>query len=104
MEKVNEITMGKYDQSRDNPSLDLRWAKNTEQIKSQFLENADQNQKKSSGIFSKFTSALKNYIGNKVLTEEDLNPVIDELNTLLLDKMLQKKMHLIYVKVLKKDY
>ena len=42
------------------------------------MNDIDKNQKKLE-IFSKFTSALKNYIGNKVLTEEDLKPVMNEL-------------------------
>ena len=71
--------------------MELHKAKTTEQIKNQFLgdpdldnlddtnfDDIDQTQKTSSGIFSKFTSALKNYIGNKILTEEDLKPVMDE--------------------------
>ena len=103
-EKVTETTMKKYDQSTDKPSLELRKAKTTEQIKNQFLgepdpdnlddtnfDDIDQTQKKSSGIFSKFTSALKNYIGNKILTEEDLKPVMDELVNLLLEKNVAKE-------------
>ena len=104
MEKVNEATIEKYDKSNDKPSMELRKAKTTEQIKNQFLgdpepdnlddsnfDDIDQSQKKSSGIFSKFTSALKNYIGNKVLTEEDLKPVMDELINLLLEKNVAKE-------------
>ena len=92
--------MGKYDQSKKSESdLELQKSKSTEIIKNQFLGEAepdnldeedfneiDKNKKKSSGIFSKFTSALKNYIGNKVLTEEDLKPVMDELINLLMEK------------------
>ena len=99
-EKVDEKTMGKYDQSKKSESdLELQKSKSTEIIKNQFLGDAepdnldeedfneiDKNKKKSSGIFSKFTSALKNYIGNKVLTEEDLKPVMDELINLLMEK------------------
>lgn len=43
-------------------------------------------QHKPTGIFSKFTNALKNYIGNKVLTQEDLKPVMDQLINLLMEK------------------
>ena len=98
-----EKTMKIYDQS-DNSSLELHKSKTAEIIKSNFLgpadpdnlddtnfDEIDQNQNKSSGIFSKFTSALKNYIGNKVLTQEDLQPVMDELINLLMEKNVAKE-------------
>ena len=99
LEKVDENTIKKYDQSNE-----LQKSKTMENIKSQFLGEADpdnlnetsfdeidQNQKQSSGIFSKFTSALKNYIGNKTLTEEDLKPIMDNLVHLLLEKNVAKE-------------
>ena len=68
--------MEKYDKSNKgnkNENLELQKRKTMENIKTQFLGQADpdnldessfddidKNQKKSSGIFSKFTSALKN--------------------------------------------
>ena len=92
--------------------MELHKAKTTEQIKNQFLgdpdldnlddtnfDDIDQTQKTSSGIFSKFTSALKNYIGNKILTEEDLKPVMDELVNLLLEKCCKRNCRKFGVKV-----
>ena len=38
------------------------------------------------GLFSKFTSTLKNYIGNKVLTESDLEPIMKTFVDGLMDK------------------
>ena len=103
IEKVNENTIKIYDKSKtSNSEIDRK--KTTEKIKSEFLgepekdifnetnfDDIDKNENKSSGIFSKFTSALKNYIGNKVLTEEDLKPVMDELITLLMEKNVAKE-------------
>ena len=101
--KVDEKTMNIYDKS-ENSSSELHKSKTAEIIKSNFLgpadpdnlddtnfDEIDQNQNKSSGIFSKFTSALKNYIGNKVLTQEDLQPVMDELINLLMEKNVAKE-------------
>ena len=102
-EKVDENTIKKYDQSNKG-NLDMQKSKTVENIKSQFLGEADPDnldetnfdeidntQKKSSGIFSKFTSALKNYIGNKILTEEDLKPIMDNLVNLLMEKNVAKE-------------
>jgi len=107
LEKIDENTMEKYDKSNKinkNENLELQKSKTMENIKTQFLGEADpdnldessfddidKNQKKSSGIFSKFTSALKNYIGNKVLTEEDLKPIMDNLVNLLMEKNVAKE-------------
>ena len=102
--KVDEKTMSKYDQSAQE-NLELKKAKTVENIKNNFLgpddnpdflddsnfDLIDQDKNKSSGIFGKFTSALKNYIGNKVLTEEDLQPVMDELVNLLMEKNVAKE-------------
>lgn len=41
---------------------------------------------KKGGLFSKFTSSLKNFIGNKVLTEDDLKPVMKIFVDGLIDK------------------
>ena len=89
----------KFNKRNKNDNLELQKSKIMENIKTQFLGEADpdnldessfddigKNQKKSSGIFSKFTSGLKNYIGNKILTEEDLKPIIDNLVNLLMEK------------------
>ena len=103
LEKVDEKTMKIYDQSQTTISqIDRK--KTSEKIKNEFLGEADpdnldetnfdeidKNKNKSSGIFSKFTSTLKNYIGNKILTEEDLKPVMDELVTLLMEKNVAKE-------------
>ena len=103
LEKVDETTLKKYDQSQ-KANADFQKSKTVENIKSQFLGEADPDnlnetnfdeidntQKKSSGIFSKFTSALKNYIGNKVLNEEDLKPIMDNLVNLLMEKNVAKE-------------
>ena len=103
MEKVNENTMKIYDQSNQSSNAEEQ-KKKDDNIKTMFIgpadpdnldesnfDDIDQNQKKSSGIFSKFTSALKNYIGNKILTTEDLQPVMDELVNLLMEKNVAKE-------------
>ena len=46
---------------------------------------------KPTGIFGKFTNALKKYIGNKVLTQEDLKPAMDQLINLLMEKNVAKE-------------
>ena len=99
-QKVDAKTMKTLDKS-ETKEEDINKA--NENFKIQFLGEAepdnlneanfddiDKNQKKS-GIFSKFTSALKNYIGNKVLTEDDLKPVMDELINLLMEKNVAKE-------------
>ena len=96
--KLNKKEMDDLDKSqkRDQHST----PDDVEKVRNQFLGPADpdnlnetnfdeiDNNTKSNngGIFNKFTSTLKNYIGNKVLTEEDLQPVMDELTTLLMEK------------------
>ena len=95
--------MKKYDQSKKS-DLDIQKSKSTKIVQTKFLgdpvpdnlneanfDDIDKNQKKSSGNFSKFTLALKNYIGNKVITEEDLKPVMDKLINLLLEKNVAKE-------------
>ncbi len=102
LEKVNKQTMDTYDKSKK--STDEQISKSEENLKNKFFgeadpdnldeenfDNIDKNKNKSSGIFSKFTNALKNYIGNKVLTEEDLKPVMDDLVNLLLEKNVAKE-------------
>ena len=102
--KVNSDTIATYDKSEKNKPNDEQNSKSDENLKNKFLgeqepdnlnetnfNEIDQNPNKSSGIFSKFTNALKNYIGNKVLTEEDLKPVMEELVTLLLEKNVAKE-------------
>lgn len=96
---IDDKTIQKYDHSKDAPNQD----NDVKKIKDQFLGPADpdnlddnefdevQNATKSSGIFSKFTSTLKNYIGNKVLTEEDLQPVMEQLVSLLMEKNVAKE-------------
>ena len=103
IEKVNEKTMDKYDQSKDKQD-NKKNDKQVQQFKEKFLgpadpdnldetnfDDIDQKPAKSKGIFSRFTSALKNYIGNKILTEEDLKPVMDDLINLLLEKNVAKE-------------
>ena len=102
--KVNSDTIATYDKSEKNKPNDEQNSKSDENLKNKFLgeqepdnlnetnfNEIDQNPNKSSGIFSKFTNALKNYIGNKVLTEEDLKPVMEELVNLLLEKNVAKE-------------
>lgn len=43
------------------------------------------------GLFSSFTSSLKNYIGNKELTEEDLIPIMKVFSDGLIDKNVAKE-------------
>ena len=100
--KVNKETIEQYDKSEEKEISDFKRAKTQEHIKEQFLGSSDpdnlneaefveEKHHKSTGIFSKFTNVLKNYIGNKVLTEEDIKPAIDELINLLLEKNVAKE-------------
>ena len=97
---VDEKTINEYDMSKDNNKK----INNIENIKNeQFLGEADpdnlndddfneiEKNSKSNSIFSKLTSKLQNYIGNKTLTEEDLNPIMDQLITLLMEKNVAKE-------------
>lgn len=51
----------------------------------------DTQPKKKGGLFSKLTSSLKNYIGNKALTEEDLQKTMMEFTDLLMEKNVAKE-------------
>jgi signal recognition particle receptor subunit alpha len=97
---VDEKTINEYDMSKDNNKK----INNIENIKNeQFLGEADpdnlndddfneiEKNSKSNSIFSKLTSKLQNYIGNKTLTEEDLQPIMDQLITLLMEKNVAKE-------------
>ena len=96
--KVTAETISKYEHNNNNNNNN-----NIEKFKQQFLGDADPDNlnetnfdeidknKKSNTIFSKLTSKLKNYIGNKILTEEDLKPVMDNLITLLMEKNVAKE-------------
>ena len=99
---VDEKTISEYDMSKDNNKKINN--PNIENIKNeQFLGEADpdnlndddfndiEKNSKSNSIFSKLTSKLQNYIGNKTLTEEDLNPIMDQLITLLMEKNVAKE-------------
>ena len=99
---VDEKTINEYDMSKDNNKKINN--SNIENIKNeQFLGEADpdnlndddfneiEKNSKSNSIFSKLTSKLQNYIGNKTLTEEDLNPIMDQLITLLMEKNVAKE-------------
>ena len=55
------------------------------------LDIEEDDKPSSGGLFSKFTSTLKNYIGNKVLTEEDLIPVMQIFQDGLIDKNVAKE-------------
>jgi signal recognition particle receptor subunit alpha len=46
---------------------------------------------KKTGLFSRLTSSLKNFIGNKVLTEEDLENTMKEFTNLLMEKNVAKE-------------
>ena len=105
--KVDKKSMETLDQSEEKgKAIDLSKSKSQEYFNSQVLgkdekENPLFNEKdfdelqedehKPTGIFSKFTSALKNYIGNKVLTKEDLKPAMDQLINLLMEKNVAKE-------------
>ena len=104
MAKVDKKSMEILDQSDKKEITDLSKSKSQEYFNSQVfgeggpevLDDGDfyemqENEHKPKGIFGKFTSALKNYIGNKVLTKEDLKPVMDELVNLLLEKNVAKE-------------
>ena len=104
MAKVDKKSMEILDQSDKKEITDLSKNKSQEYFNSQVfgeggpevLDDGDfyemqENEHKPKGIFGKFTSALKNYIGNKVLTKEDLKPVMDELVNLLLEKNVAKE-------------
>jgi signal recognition particle receptor subunit alpha len=100
-QKVDKKTMLELDNSKEkNSSEDLSKSKAQQRFNEQVLNNENEpeildetnfyemqeEQHKPTGIFSKFTNALKNYIGNKVLTQEDLKPVMDQLINLLMEK------------------
>ena len=102
--KVDKKTMEHLDNSEDKNYSELSKNLKQEHFNSQVLGEADpdllndsefyerqENEHKPTGIFSKFTSALKNYIGNKVLTKQDLKPVMDELINLLMEKNVAKE-------------
>ncbi len=102
--KVDKKTMEHLDNSEDKNSSEVNKNLKQEHFNSQVLGEAEpdtlddrefyeiqENQHKPTGIFSKFTSALKNYIGNKVLTKQDLKPVMDELINLLMEKNVAKE-------------
>ena len=102
--KVDKKSMEILDKSEEKNITDQSKNKSQEYFNSQVLGEGDpeilndseffelqEDQHKPKGIFSKFTSALKNYIGNKILTEEDLKPVMDELVNLLLEKNVAKE-------------
>lgn len=56
-----------------------------------FIASDDDEPKKSGGLFSKLTSSLKNYMGNKILTEEDLQPIMKTFIDLLMEKNVAKE-------------
>ena len=105
--KVDKKSMETLDQSEEKgKAIDLSKSKSQEYFNSQVLgkdekenplfneKNFDELQEdehKPTGIFSKLTSALKNYIGNKVLTKEDLKPAMDQLINLLMEKNVAKE-------------
>ena len=105
-QKVDQKSMKSLDQSEEKDITDISKSKSQEFFNKQVL-GKDKNEKpifndkdfydmqedehKPTGIFSKLTSALKNYIGNKVLTKEDLKPVMDELINLLMEKNVAKE-------------
>ena len=60
------------------------------------LESDSEEEKTGGGLFSRLTSKIKNFTGNKVLTEEDLNPIMKEFA----DELTKKNVaHEISVKV-----
>ena len=65
--------------------------KSIDEISEEENKKNDSTQQKKIGLFSRLTSSLKNYIGNKVLTEEDLQPIMKEFVTLLMEKNVAKE-------------
>lgn len=58
---------------------------NSDDLTASDNDNDDETTKKP-GLFSKLTSGLKNYLGNKVLTEEDLKPIMKTFVDALMEK------------------
>ena len=97
---IDQKTMEQYDMSKSNNKANDN---EVNKFKKQFLGPADpdslnetnfdliDSSQKSTGIFSRLSSKLKNYIGNKVLTEEDLDPIMENLSTLLMEKNVAKE-------------
>lgn len=54
-------------------------------------EVEQKSQKAAGGLFSRLTNTLKNYIGNKELTEEDLKPIMKSFVDLLTEKNVAKE-------------
>jgi signal recognition particle receptor subunit alpha len=52
----------------------------------------DEEEETKGGLFSRFTSKLKNYIGNKVLTETDLDPIMKTFVDALIEKNVAKEL------------
>ena len=102
-EKFDKKTMLELDNSKEkNSSEDLNNNKAQQRFNEQVLGGVDkevlididilqEQQNKPKGIFGKFTNALKKYIGNKVLTQEDLKPAMDQLINLLMEKNVAKE-------------
>ena len=94
---VDEKTISEYDMSKDNKNNNNNNNKNYNEFFGEAdpdnLNDNDFNETNtnSNSIFSKFTSKLQNYIGNKTLTEEDLKPIMDNLITLLMEKNVAKE-------------
>ena len=49
-------------------------------------KKASTQKKSGGGIFSRLTSSIRNYTGNKVLTDEDLEPIMREFSKGLMEK------------------
>lgn len=55
------------------------------------FESEEEKPTKSTGLFSRLTNSLKNYIGNKELTEEDLKPIMKTFVDTLTEKNVAKE-------------
>lgn len=55
------------------------------------FESEEEKPTKSTGLFSRLTNSLKNYIGNKELTEDDLKPIMKTFVDTLTEKNVAKE-------------
>jgi signal recognition particle receptor subunit alpha len=100
-QEVNKENLNKYDHSTTKPhEVEFESAKKSafegpadpdNLNDDSFDEEEEVNTSKKTGLFSRLTSSLKNYIGNKVLTEEDLETTMKEFTSLLMEKNVAKE-------------
>lgn len=100
-QEVNKQTLDKYDHSTTKPNeMEFESGKKSafegpadpDNLNDDSFDEEEQvDTTKKSGLFSRLTSSLKNYIGNKVLTEEDLEKTMKEFTSLLMEKNVAKE-------------